>query len=75
MQRQRVAAADQQRLTQPEQAHLASALVFELSKVETVAIRSRVVGHLRNIDEALAKAQAEVKEAPADQNAIDEHAA
>ena len=27
------------------------------------------------IDEALAKAQAEVKEAPADQNAIDEHAA
>lgn len=41
--------------TETEQGHIASALVFELSKVETVAIRSRVVGHLRNIDEALAK--------------------
>lgn len=41
-----------------EQAHIAAALVFELSKVETVAIRSRVVGHLRNIDEALAAAVA-----------------
>jgi len=41
--------------TQPEQAHLASALVFELSKVEHLHIRSAMVGHLRNIDEDLAK--------------------
>jgi catalase len=37
-----------------EQAHLASALVFELSKVETVAIRARMVANLRVIDDALA---------------------
>ena len=38
-----------------EQNHLANALVFELSKVETPAIRSRMVSHLLNIDERLAK--------------------
>ena len=38
-----------------EQAHLASAIVFELSKVETAAVRERVVGHLRNIDQGLAQ--------------------
>ena len=38
-----------------EQAHLASALVFELSKVEHVHIREAMVGHLRNINESLAK--------------------
>ena len=38
-----------------EQAHLASALVFELSKVEHVHIREAMVGHLRNIDEDLAR--------------------
>ena len=38
-----------------EQAHLASALVFELSKVETVRVREAVVGQLRNIDENLAQ--------------------
>ena len=38
-----------------EQAHLASALVFELSKVETVRIREAMVGHLRQIDEDLAE--------------------
>jgi catalase len=38
-----------------EQAHLASALVFELSKVETPAVRECVVGHLRHIDESLAQ--------------------
>ena len=38
-----------------EQAHIASALVFELSKVATVVIRERVVGHLLNLDPALAK--------------------
>ena len=41
--------------TAHEQAHLASALVFELSKVEHVHIREAMVGHLRNIDEELAK--------------------
>ncbi|NMM78244.1 catalase HPII [Rhodococcus sp. SRB_17] len=38
-----------------EQAHLASALVFELSKVETVRVREAVVGQLRHIDETLAQ--------------------
>ncbi len=38
-----------------EQAHLASALVFELSKVETLHVREAIVGHLRNIDEDLAQ--------------------
>jgi catalase len=42
-------------LNQVEQAHLASALVFELSKVETPHVPQAMVGHLRNIDEALAK--------------------
>ena len=38
-----------------EQAHLAAALVFELSKVETVAVRERMVGNLRHVDEGLAQ--------------------
>lgn len=38
-----------------EQAHIASALVFELSKVEHVHIRKAMVGHLRHIEEDLAK--------------------
>jgi catalase len=38
-----------------EQAHLAGALVFELSKVATAEIRSRVVAHLRRIDADLAQ--------------------
>ncbi len=37
-----------------EQAHIASALVFELSKVEISAIRTRVLANLRNVDEDLA---------------------
>lgn len=41
--------------TDYEQAHIASALVFELSKVEAGHIREAMVGHLRNIDEDLAK--------------------
>ncbi len=41
--------------TAPEQAHIASALVFELSKVETLHVREAVVGHLRNIEEDLAR--------------------
>ena len=38
-----------------EQAHIATALVFELSKVSLPHVRARVVGNLRNVDEALAK--------------------
>ena len=38
-----------------EQAHLASALVFELSKVEHPHVREAMVGHLRNIDTDLSK--------------------
>jgi catalase len=38
-----------------EQAHIASALVFELSKVDHLHVRQAMVGHLRNIDEDLAK--------------------
>lgn len=41
--------------TENEQAHIASALVFELSKVGLDHVRTRVVGQLRNIDEELAK--------------------
>ena len=41
--------------TAHEQAHIASALVFELSKVEHTHVREAIVGHLRHIDEALAK--------------------
>jgi catalase len=37
-----------------EQAHIASSLVFELSKVETPHVREAIVGHLRNIDADLA---------------------
>jgi catalase len=40
--------------TPPEQRHIAMALTFELSKVETIAIRERMVAHLLNIDETLA---------------------
>ncbi len=40
--------------TAHEQAHIASALVFELSKVEHVHVRQAMVGHLRHIDEDLA---------------------
>ena len=40
--------------TETEQAHIASAFTFELSKVQTVAIRSRMVAHLLNVDEDLA---------------------
>ncbi|MFP7723692.1 catalase [Lysobacter sp. A3-1-A15] len=42
-------------LEAPEQAHVASALVFELSKVETPKVRERMVGHLINIDQSLAQ--------------------
>ncbi len=41
-------------LATAEQAHLASALVFELSKVGLEHIRTRMLGNLGNIDSALA---------------------
>ena len=37
-----------------EQLHISKAIIFELSKVETPAIRERLVSHLRNIDDNLA---------------------
>jgi len=40
--------------TPPEQRHIAMALTFELSKVETLAIRERMISHLLNIDDTLA---------------------
>jgi catalase len=39
----------------PEQAHIATAFVFELSKVEREDIRTRMLANLRNVDESLAK--------------------
>ncbi|WP_421731154.1 catalase [Brevundimonas sp.] len=41
--------------TEIEQAHLASAIVFELSKVTLDHVRDRVMGNLQNIDADLAK--------------------
>jgi catalase len=38
-----------------EQQHIAAALTFELSKVKTPEIRERLVSHLLNIDETLAR--------------------
>ena len=43
-------------ITPPEQKHLANALTFELGKVETEAIRLRMLGHLQLIDKNLADA-------------------
>lgn len=40
-------------MTAPEQDHIASAFAFELGKVETVAIRRRILGHLRHVDPEL----------------------
>jgi catalase len=45
--------------TAVEQRHIQSAIIFELSKVESEAIRTRVLGHLDVIDEALGAAVAE----------------
>ena len=53
--------------TPVEQGHIAAAFTFELSKVETPAIRARMVSHLLNVDEALAKKVADglrLKEMP-----------
>jgi catalase len=45
--------------TKTEQTHIRNAFVFELSKVETPAIRARVVSHLVNVDGALAQGVAD----------------
>ena len=37
-------------MTEPEQRHIVSAFTFELSKVATVAVRRRMLGHLANIN-------------------------
>jgi len=41
--------------TESEQAHIASAIVFELSKVALAHVRERVISRLRNVDETLAE--------------------
>ncbi len=41
--------------TPVEQRHIAKAFTFELSKVDRVEIRRRMVGNLRNVDEDLAR--------------------
>ena len=54
--------------TGTEQTHIANALIFELSKVETSSIRTRMVSHLLNIDAGLAGKVADglrLKEMPA----------
>jgi catalase len=40
-------------MTEPEQRHMASALGFELAKVELIPIRTRMLGHLALIDPGL----------------------
>lgn len=45
--------------TDIEQDHIAAAITFELSKVGKAEIRERMVGHLRNIHDDLAKAVAD----------------
>jgi catalase len=41
--------------TEPEQNHIISAFIFELSKVETKAVRERMVGQLANVDPTIAQ--------------------
>ncbi|CAN7304938.1 catalase [Mesorhizobium caraganae] len=45
--------------TETEQRHIAMALTFELSKVETPVIRERMIAHLLNVDEGLAETVAD----------------
>jgi catalase len=42
-------------MTPPEQGHIVNAFTFELSKVETLAIRTRMLGHLDLIEPELGK--------------------
>ena len=41
--------------SEAEQSHIAAAFTFELSKVDTVHVRERIVGHIRHVDEGLAR--------------------
>lgn len=41
--------------TEPEQNHIVAAFIFELSKVETPAVRERMVGQLANVDPKIAQ--------------------
>ena len=41
--------------TEPEQNHIVSAFIFELSKVQTKAVRERMVGQLANVDPKIAQ--------------------
>ena len=41
--------------TEAEQNHIISAFIFELSKVDTEAVRTRMVGQLANVDRTIAK--------------------
>ncbi|MGE3818903.1 MAG: catalase [Isosphaeraceae bacterium] len=53
--------------TEIERRHIENALTFELSKVQTPAIRARMVSHLLNVDSGLAEAVAKglrLKELP-----------
>jgi catalase len=43
-------------MAEPEQRHIISAFAFELGKVETLAVRKRMLGHLMIIDPALGAA-------------------
>ena len=40
-------------MTAPEQDHIVNAFAFELGKVETLEVRCRVLGHVKNVDAAL----------------------
>jgi catalase len=44
-----------QSISEPEQRHLISAFAFELGKVETIAIRKRMLGHLKLVHRDLCK--------------------
>ncbi len=62
-----------------EQAHIASAFAFELGKVDTAYVRTRMLGHLINIDDSLAKRVAdtlgmELPDAPTPQAPIQDMA-
>jgi catalase len=45
--------------TETEQNHIISAFIFELSKVETRAVRERMLGQLANVDPKIAQRVAE----------------
>ncbi|TWT56487.1 catalase [Allorhodopirellula solitaria] len=46
-------------MTEPEQRHIAAGFAFELGKCEEAKIRTRMLGHLQNVDASLADVVAE----------------